>query len=205
MSLDTQINSFAIPREIWGNGLEILPGLPPLALVAEDALTIERRAYKRVNLLNEQRRYILCCERMQGIVEELSCQQGLLSLYQSWPASRINNSPTSRAFLANIEVVLRWMRNHLTLDEKKSVEYLRFHNNFFPPDHARDHLAQYDAISRHPEYESFFELASQTATIKGSQFTVSPEECKLAFEFRHDFLKKIAANDYGLVDVLNIM
>ena len=74
MLIDTQISSFAIPPDIWKNDHDIASNLPPLHLPARDALAIERRAAKGVNLRNEARRYTLCCERIQGIVQYTNCE-----------------------------------------------------------------------------------------------------------------------------------
>jgi hypothetical protein len=205
MLLATQISSFAIPKKIWANGYDSIPGLPPLALIARDALAIERRSNKGVNLLNEQRRYTLCCERMQGIIEELAVQDGLLRPPLVWPVEDTQEIPSARAYLAIIEVIISWMRKHLSVDEKERVEYIRFPRIFFPPDHATLHLKQFDFLSHHAEISSLFELAAQTASIKDSRFLLSSAECKRAFELRYELLKGLAAQNLGLVDVLDLV
>ena len=73
------IRSYLIPHDIWLSGWSDLPHLPAVALPARDALEIERRFRKEMNLRNEVRRYTVCCERIQGIVRDLALGGALIT------------------------------------------------------------------------------------------------------------------------------
>ncbi len=205
MSLATRISSFVIPALVWEEGYSALPKLPPMALVVRDALAIERRSSKEVNLSNEQRRYTLCCERMQGIAEELFYGSDALQPPLVWPAESTDKMPCARAYLAVVETILPWMRKHLSKDEMNNVVYSRFPFVFFPPDHTASYLAQYEFLSRHAEIDSLFEFAARVSNIKDSPLFISPTECKRAFDLRLEILRRVAGQDWGLVDVVEII
>ncbi len=204
MLLDTQIKSFAVPNSVWENGHEDRPDLPALSLVARDALAIERRANKGVNLRNEQRRYTLCCERMQGITEELA-YSNILRPSLVWPVEFANNRPRTRAYLAVVDAIFPWMRTHLSKDEKNRVVYFRFAHVFFPPEHAQPYRDQFDFLKRHVEINSLFDLAAQTANLKGSLSVISPGECEQAFQQRHELVRSLVGQHLGIVDVLEMI
>lgn len=206
MLIDTQISSFAVPPEIWKNGHESAPYLPPLHLPARDAMAIERRAVKGVNLRNEQRRYTLCCERIQGIVQELSQKSGVLPDPLFWPSHGQSNSETSsaRAYLAVMDFIGRWISRFLR-EEILQLGYLRFAAVFFPPEHAARHLKASEFIANHSQVHRLFERAAREATLENSPFTVSAAQCQEALHMRYKLLKVVAAKGYGLVDVLELV
>ena len=207
MLIDTQISSFPIPPEIWKNGHENAPDLPPLHLPDRDAMAIERRAEKEVNLRSEQRRYTLCCERIQGIVQELSQKTGVLPVPVIWPSHSQNNSkvPSARSYLAVMDVIGRWMSRFLSREEIRKLDYLRFATIFFPPEDAACHLKAFEFIANHSQVRRLFERAARDATLENSPFTVSATQCQEAFHMRYELLKVVAAKGYGLVDVLELV
>jgi hypothetical protein len=205
MLTDTQISSILIPHTVWEAGLAGRPDLPPLRVPARDALDIERRAEKRVNLRNEIRRYTLCCDRMQGIALELS-RSGIATVRMQWYATSAADEgrPNARAFLAVIEELAR------TIDHIKRVAtgptpnlYNRVARVYFPPDHARIHRAMFQAMRQGAGLDKLFERAAKTASLSNSQ--ISGEQCAQALEARYTLLQQAEAGSYGLVDVVEIV
>jgi hypothetical protein len=198
MSTDTQISSFFVPENIWTQGYHARPDLPPLVLSTRDALDIERRARKRVNLRNESHRYILCCERIQGIVRELSQQAGLLPPPIVWPVHRTSNgvSASALAYLALIEAISWFLRGS---------PYSRVSTLFFPPEHAKPHLQIFEAIRQHTDVDQLVERAARNASLPGSTFDVTPGQCRIALDQRHELLRTAVSEVCGLVDVIELV
>lgn len=205
MLTDTQISSILVPNAVWEAGLEGRPDLPPLRVPARDALDIERRAEKRVNLRNEIRRYTLCCERMQGIVLELA-RAGIATVTMQWHATQVADErrPNARAFLAVVEELAH------TIDRMQRASpgstpnlYNRVARIYFPPDHARIHRAMFQAMRQGAGLDKLFERAAKTASLSNSQITV--DQCAQALETRYALLQQAEAGGYGLVDVVEIV
>lgn len=209
MLIDTQISSFPIPAEIWFKGYDGLPSLPPLYLSGRDALAIERRSIKGVNLRNEMRRYTLCCQRMQGIVHEIAHQSGVLPQPIKWPSQNQDDSnlPSARAYLAIMALMGRWMFKFLSDSPPEQLEllYPRVSSVFFPPEDAERHLKCFEFIATHPQVDLLFERAARESTLPICDSSISVVNCRKAFHMRHESLKFIALRGYGLVDVLEIV
>jgi hypothetical protein len=198
MLTDTQISSFLVPATIWHQGLSGRPDLPPLALPARDALDIERRDTKGARLRNEARRYVLCCERIQGIVRELSMEVGVLSAPVVWPATSVADGsvPTARAYLALSEAIGRFVRGS---------PYPRICAIFFPPEHGRRYLHILDAILQEPQLDQLLSRAATAAALPGSTATVTSQECGNALQHRREMLTTVASQGCGLVDVVELI
>lgn len=196
MLIGTQISSFLIPATIWAEGCSGRPELPPLALPARDARAIERRAHKRVNLRNETRRYALCCERIQGLVLELS-QEVALVPPMLWPAfdAEDESHPSAHAYLAVIEAIRRRLRGSA---------YLRVAAIFFPPEDARSHLQVFEAFHQHPQLDRIFNEASRNGSLPGSSFHLTTEQCQAALAQRFALLRIVESQKCGLVDVVEL-
>lgn len=214
MWIDTQIKSFVIPSGIWADGLSTLdkekyPGvgrlLPPLQLPARDALAIELRVQRGVNLHNEQQRYTLCNHRIQEIVITLADLADVLSAPVVWPKMMDPRGkvPSSRAYLAVVSVTARWMRKFLL--GQFPYAYGRLPAIFFPPQDAKQHYETYRLISQHPEKNQLFARAAKEASIADTPFILSPEECQNAFLFRMELLHVIMTQRLGLVDILEVL
>jgi hypothetical protein len=209
MLIDTQISSYPVPAAIWFNGYDGAPNLPPLHLPARDATAIERRAMKRVNLRNETRRYTLCCERIQGIVQELSQEPGVLPEPLVWSAHSRSDAgiPNARSYLAIMNLMGRWMAKFLANlpAEEHQFIYPRVSALFFPPGDAELHLKCFELASKHSDLQRLFERAARDATLESSSFAVSATQCENAFHMRYELLEAVAAEGYGLVDVLELV
>lgn len=201
MSTDTQIRSYAIPTEVWLHGSSRRPDLPPLAIPARDALDIERRSKKGVNLRNEAQRYTLCCERIQGITADLANEEELLPLPSVFGRGDSTDSPapTARAYLAVIEAVtLYWPKG-------QRQSYSRIASVFFPPEHAAHHLQLYEAISRSPNVGELFTKAADKASLPGEHFEVTPQHCRAVFELRQELLRNALSSGSAVVDVVELI
>lgn len=198
MLTDTQISSFMVPQDIWTNGYPGRPDLPPLALPVRDALDIERRAQKDVNIRNEVRRYTLCCERIQGIVRELASAEDILPPPVIWRTRRslLEDSPSAFAYLALAESLSQRLRNSA---------YARFAAIFFPPEHARSHFLVFEAICRLPDLDQFLERTSKQASRSDINMKTTASEYRIALDQRRRLLEVVVSEQYGLVDVIELV
>ena len=198
MLTDTQISSFIVPQDIWTNGYPGRPDLPPLALPVRDALDIERRAQKDVNIRNEVRRYTLCCERIQGIVRELALAEGILPPPVIWRKHRslLEDSPSAFAYLALAESLSQRLKNS---------RYARFAAIFFPPEHARSHFQVFEAICRLPDLDQFLERTAKQGFRSDTISKATASECKEALSQRYRLLEAVASEQRGLVDVMELV
>lgn len=205
MLIATQISSYLIPSQVWQQGDASRSDLPPLALAARDALDIERRAQKNVNLRNEVRRYTLCCERMQGIVQDLSHTPGIHLVSAVFPASlEVNDeTPTALACLALIETVQNAVERMLKGGQVTGV-YPRVARVFFPPQHATAHLQVYELLRQPANLSRLFAEATRRASIGAATPIVSESQCRCAFERRRDLLVQAQGGGMGLVDVIEL-
>ncbi|MFN8495658.1 MAG: hypothetical protein U0350_49155 [Caldilineaceae bacterium] len=201
MSTATQISTFFIPAEIWKQGHPLRPQLPPLALPARDALDIERRALKRVNLRNESLRYILCCERIQGIVHELSQEGGVLKDFFIWPIQSSTKEEvlaTSAAYLALIDTI----RRSKFMDK---ISYPRITALFFPPEHATRYSKILSDLCQQPHLNQLLERAAKDASLAGTTVHITAEHCRKAIDQRLELSMHAVSQNYGLVDVLELI
>lgn len=201
MSTDTQIKSYAIPAEMWLRGSPRRADLPPLSIPARDALDIERRSKKGVNLRNEAQRYTLCCERIQGVTADLASEEGLLPPPAVFvrAASNDNPAPTARGYLAVIEAVTLYWQKAL------GKSYSRIASVFFPPEDAARHSQLYEAISTVPNVGELFTKAAERASLPGAHFKVTPQQCRAAFELRRELLRSAMSAGSAVVDVIELI
>lgn len=200
MLTDTQISSFLIPRSIWQQGIPAQTNLPPLAIPARDALDIERRARKQINLHNEERRYTLCCERIQGIVQELSQETNVLRPPMLWPVYRLAKAtePSARAYLGLIEALGR------SLGSQKSSE-ARIAAVFFSPEDTEKYLKIFEVLRKNPNLDKLFDGAAKIASPPGSPFSITKQQCSMAFAQRYEFVKIAVSEICSIVDVVELV
>ena len=207
MWIFTQISSYPVPREIWEGGSSALPHLPSLSQPARDALEIERRSRKAVNLRNESRRYSLCCERIQGIVRMLALGEAHVPEPFVWRAyDAKGDSPKALAWLALSE----YLRRFYTVDrngvERDRLRYDRLEAVFHPPGlQVSNLLALFEQIRKNPHLDQVFVAASQKAEVCNPALQVTPEECRVAFEDRFDLIMKCSKESLGLVDLIDLV
>jgi hypothetical protein len=200
MLTDTQIRSFLIPVKLWREGLSLRPDLPPLIVPACDALDIERRAKKGINLRNEAHRYNLCCERIQGITADLAAAENILSpsLIFVRSGSTEKQSPTARSYLALIDIMFFLVKRH-------NLSYTRVASIFFPPEDSKKHQQLYEIMSNGTNVNELFRTAAKRASLPGEHFAVTPEQCRTAFEQRRILLEKAVSEESAVVDLIELI
>ncbi len=207
MWIGIQISSYLIPQAIWEHGDEKSPGLSPLALVARDALEIERRARKEIKLRNEAHRYTLCCERMQAIVMELARRGAPLPPPVVWQAYDVAGvaHPRAIAYLALCEYLSRFYKVERN-GRAENLRHDRIEAIFLPPEkHVRRLLDLYEHIRENPHLPKVFAAAAEKAEIAAPTLKIAPEECALAFTARYQLIKRCADESCGAVDVIEIV
>lgn len=206
MSIATQISAYLVPADVWQQGHPARRDLPPLLLPARDALDIERRALKQVKLRNESRRYTLCCERIQGIVDDLAHTAGLCLASAVWPAAfqATDDTPTALAYLAVIDTLHDAVERMLKARRSPDF-YRRVARLFFPPQHAAAHLQIYETFRQPGNLPQLLAGAVKRANPGGQMPVVSEAQCRRAFEQRYDLLKRAQGSGMGLVDVVELV
>ncbi|MEZ4667569.1 MAG: hypothetical protein R3E39_06585 [Anaerolineae bacterium] len=208
MSFDMQIRTILVPTNIWYNGDPELPHSPLAAMAQRDAMAIERRAQKRVNVRSEKRRYVLYCDRIQGIASELSSMSSNCPNAFVWPAQAEPDSKVPSAYIiftisTNILRFVQTKNKSMINDEQPYSLYPRASTIFVPPSDANVHFDFYQMIHEHPSVDKLFELCSNMT--QNDIHHLSPDECQRGFQMRYEFLKMVASREYGLVDVLEII
>lgn len=207
MWIFTQISSYLVPTEIWEGGSSALPHLPPLSQPARDALEIERRSRKAVNLRNESRRYSLCCERIQGIVRMLALGGAHMPEPFVWRAYDAEGENTrAMAWLALSE----YLRRFYTVDrngiERDRLRFDRLEAVFHLPGlQLSNLLALFEQIRKNPHLDQVFVAASQKAEVSNPTLQVTPQECRAAFENRFDLIKRCSMESLALVDLIDLV
>jgi hypothetical protein len=205
MWIFTQISSYLVSSEMWEVGSAALPHLPPLSQPARDALEIERRSRKGVNLRNESRRYSLCCERMQGIVRVLALGGAPIHEPFVWRAyDAAGEAPRALAWLALSEYLRRFYEVDRNGIKRDRLRYDRLEAVFHPPGiRVSNLLALFEQIRRNPHLGQVFTAASQKAEVANPTLHVTPEECGSAFEHRYRLIKRCADKALAMVDLID--
>ena len=205
--IGTQISSQLVPREIWDSGFA---RVPPLRLPARDAFDIERRWQKGVKLRNEGHRYVVCCERLQGMVRDLTAAGAPMPAPTIWPTPEdaTSNEPSALAYLAVFEYLRRFYKlSVIGTDGQQRVvglKHRRVEAIFHAPGKT---LAEFANLLTHITKESrlaeIFKAAADRAEVScGNPLT--PTECRIAFERRESLIARCVREDCGLVDVFDL-
>jgi hypothetical protein len=196
MLTDTQISTYLIPSELWQWGEATRSDLPPLARPALDALDIERRSGKGTLLRNESHRYILCCERIQGIVKELT-SAGILRENAKFIASRALKAgqPSALAYIAITDLLTRSMKKN---------PYPRLSAIFFPPDDAREYLSVLEHIFKNAPLDDILRRASRSGSTDDAH-RITMDDCRVALITRIEVVRNAAAKNRGIVDVVELV
>ncbi len=208
MLIGTQISSYLISKDIWESGYTGLPAIPPLALPARDALDIERRSREGVTLRNEERRYTLCCERMQGIARELSLGGAPIPdpfIWASYESEQVEN-PKAMAWLALSEYFRSKYQINRNGIEKDTLRFDRLEAVFHPPGiKISNLLALFEKIKENPLLDKVFAAIVQQTAVATSKLPVTKEECSAAFEGRCGLLKRCLQESLGIVEVVELV
>lgn len=205
MSIAIQISSFLIPQQIWECGYKPLFHLPPLAIPVRDALEIERRSRKEVNLRNEARRYSLCCERISGIVRELALGEAPLPKPFVWSVSEKDINPRGVAWLTLAEYLRRFYRIDRSGVTKDTLRYDRLEATFHPPGlRVANLLALLEVVEKNPHLPQVLLDACNKAHISTPVMSVTVAECGAALNARIELLKRCVSESLAMVDLIEI-
>jgi len=202
MLTNTQISSYLIPKEIWEAGRTGYTQISPLSIPARDALEIERRRNKNINLRYEDHRYTIACERIQSLAVETFQNDKDLPRPVIWPThfGVGKKHSTALAYLITIESLFRALFKSID-----KLPYQRFLAVFFPPDDKDNHLKLFQVLVNNIHIDDMMLRASNLSRRMGTDFEITPEQCKLALLDRFDLLNTIQSQNCGLVDVIQIV
>lgn len=206
MSITTQISSCLVPREIWESGYGPLPHLPPLSVPARDALEIERRSRKEVNIRNEARRYSLCCERITGIVRELVIGNARIPQPFVWSVFAGEKNPRGLAWLALAEYLRRFYRIDRNGVTKDTLRHDRLEGIFHPPGvNISNLVALLEVVIRNPHLPQILTDVCQKTHIVTPATQLIPEECGEALKTRLELAKRCAQESLAIVDLIEVV
>src|SRR5262249_31609585 len=153
----------------------------------------ERRSRKEVNLRNEARRYTLCCERMQGIVRELSIRGARMPepfVWVAYDSEQVKN-PRAIALLAVSEYLRRKYEVDRNGNPRDTLRYDRLEAVFHPPGRRISNLfGLFEKIKSNPHLDQVFAAAAQKAEVANPILTVDMNECRAAFESRYGMIER---------------
>lgn len=204
MLLDTEIRSYKIPGHLWKSGVEEIPGMIPLDMLAKDAMEIELRSQAGVNLKNELRRYTVLCGRMSAIAEDLH-GAGLLEEPMIWrsSANSSESAPSARSYLQTMAFAMRWYSFVLNADERDSF-YERLCTTYFPPEKAIEHMETFQFMIGHPQIDRLYKKASGESSHLYPPFDISVDDSRNSTSRRYEFLRSVSETESGVIDVLSI-
>ena len=132
----------AVPAPLWTQDIEWGGELIGLASFVKDAMGIERRIPKGVNLDNERTRYHLVCSRIETIIPSnlLIKPKSADSFLQ---AIKNFQFPYAEIDGAHLDIL-----KFISVNEPESSTKYGFLNTFFLPEELRNHIVAFETISK---------------------------------------------------------
>lgn len=141
--MQTQFLLCAVPAEFWNNEVSHPEPLSIMQELIQDALAIERRLPKNVNLENERSRYTLCCQQIENIAYQFAAlfKNGdeFKAILQDgrFPAFTIDETYLHFLFLIETNSA-----------KAQLASEIRFGSSFFPPDGVSDHATKFRELAQ---------------------------------------------------------
>lgn len=164
--ITSQITLVAVPKVAWSAKTQLGMGQIDIQEFVQDAIAIERRIAKGVNLDNERNRYSLCCSRLEAAlrIPDLQYITDEAAFDHTLAKGRLPAITLDTIYLDELEKILQMS----TPDE----EACRLGSSFHPPELLLDHVRGfYNAATRcqlqnHPNLQTrlkFLQWAANTS------------------------------------------
>ncbi len=138
----THITLCAVPAAMWATTEPTDDGRPTVGIFVRDALAIEKRTKKGVNLEDERVRYSLCCAR----IEALACTR-MQYIKSQADFKRLLDSGMFPAYPLGVnylDVLMRLLaEDHLQV----RTSGIRLGATFFPPEAVREHAVEFSRLA----------------------------------------------------------
>lgn len=155
--MQTRFLLCAVPAEIWGEQASLKEPLLTLQALIKDALAVERRLPKGVNLENERSRYTLCCQQIESITSQY------ISLFK--------NGDEFKAALQGGRFpsffIDEWYLHFLFYIEgntamRNEAAASRLGASFFAPDEVTTHNATFKGLTQRDQWHERTAIKSRT-------------------------------------------
>ena len=132
----------AVPAELWSTQTSFPEPLSILQALIQDALAIERRLPKNVNLENERSRYTLCCDQIESIASQY------ISLFKTGDEFKEGLKAMRFPVFPIDETYLHFLIQVMALEtEQKTATRIRLGASFFPPDEVVAHGTAFEQLA----------------------------------------------------------
>ena len=141
--IQSQFLLCAVPAELWNKEVSLPEPLSILQALIQDALSIEGRLPKKVNLENERSRYTLCCNQIEGIASQFVAWWKTGDEFKNLlEAKRFPAFPIDEAYLHFLVQVM------VLGTEQKIADRIRLGASFFPPDEVITHNKEFEQLAQ---------------------------------------------------------
>jgi hypothetical protein len=141
--IQSQLYLCAVPSQLWDFEAELPESLSILQGLIRDALAIERRLSKDVNLENERARYILCCNQIENMVSELMLPFKTVDEFH-----QILKSGRFPSFTIDDTYIHFLMQVALLETEEKTAAQIRLGASFFSPKEIVGHSEGFEQLAQ---------------------------------------------------------
>lgn len=152
----THITLCAVPAAVWAATDQPSVGRPTIGRLVQDALAIERRMKKGVNLEDERTRYNLCCARIEAITS--ACMEPLESQASFKTVLDSGRFPAHPLGITYLDVLRRLLAEDYL---QARVGKTRLGATFFPPDTVRDHAMEFSLLADQVGYGDYPEVKAR--------------------------------------------
>lgn len=141
--MQSQFLLCAVPAELWNAQASLTEPLSILQALIQDALGIERRLPKNVNLENERSRYTLCCNQIEGIASQFITPFKTGDEFKE--VLKIKRFP----IFTIDEVYMHFLVQVMALEaEQETAAKIRLGASFFPPDEVVQHSKEFEQLAQ---------------------------------------------------------
>lgn len=162
--MQSQILLCAIPGELWHQEYAGPEPFSTLQALIQDALDIERRLPKNVNIENERTRFTLCCQQIESIA--LQFASPFTSGDEFYDLLKRQRFPS---FTIDEDYLYLLFHVELMEQSRKMAQDIRLGSSFFPPNDVLIHNTQFDLLAQEMGWQdrnaiqmrkAFFQLAA---------------------------------------------
>jgi hypothetical protein len=183
----SQIKSILAPADFWA--------AQPLNGFVQDAMDIERRIHKKVNVRGESSRYLIICNRIQQIGAAYPDVEA-----HDWKPSDESHGPYALCLLAASTILRAWVQSNSQLGNIR--DRLRIGKLFSPPTELDADIQLLELLFEKQLVTKLFASAIAKSPFNNIDPVVGPSGCVEALQIRLQLLKTARDANAGVVDVI---
>lgn len=134
----------AVPAFMWDADASLNETETILQGLIQDALAIERRIPKQVNLENERSRYVLCCAQIDRLTAQSAVS--ISTSDEFYEALRSGRFPAITIDESYLQLMVQ---ADLLEQDQQIVERYHFGRSLFPPDQVIPHIEEFEKLANH--------------------------------------------------------